>query len=154
MCCGVAVFISQTQQQRGAVDSPAHEEELNEIQIRMQPSSNRTPSEPTPDRLSRASFHQSVTTALGAGGSIPGTGCCPVLSGGGTSSVNAGGMGAGASAQTIALSKPNSTSSTMTASVVVNLPASYPTSEVEPVSPASPTEASPEQKPEVRISTL
>ncbi|XP_066995502.2 potassium voltage-gated channel protein Shal isoform X1 [Anabrus simplex] len=122
--------------QRGATpESTAQEEELNDIQIRMQ--SNRSPpSEPTPDRLSRASLNQ---TNSGGGGTGPGT-------------------GGGGSASLVSISKPNSTtSSTMTASVVVNLPASYPGSEVEPASPVSPSASpatSPDQQPEVRISTL
>ncbi|GLH16821.1 Protein of unknown function [Gryllus bimaculatus] len=124
--------------QRGATpESTAHDEELNDIQIRMQ--SNRSPpSEPTPDRLSRASLNQTN-------------------SGGGTGA-GTGGTGGGGSASLVSISKPNSTtSSTMTASVVVNLPASYPGSEVEPTSPASPSASpatSPDQQPEVRISTL
>ncbi|KAJ8886518.1 hypothetical protein PR048_012729 [Dryococelus australis] len=120
-------------QQRGATPECApHEEEMNDIQTRMQ--TNRSPagSEHTPDRLSRASLNQ-------------------------TSSAAGGTAGAG-SASLVSISKPNSTtSSTMTASVVVNLPASYPGSEVEPASSAS-TAASPATSPdahtEVRISTL
>ena len=123
--------------QRGATpESAAHEEELNDIQIRMQ--SNRSPpSEPTPDRLSRASLNQT-----NSGGGVTAAGTAGAVSGHGT----------------VSISKPNSTtSSTMTASVVVNLPASYPGSEVEPASPASPGASpatSPDQQPEVRISTL
>lgn len=122
--------------QRGATpESAAHEEELNDIQIRMQ--SNRSPpSEPTPDRLSRASLNQTNS----AGGAV------------------AAGTASAAGASLASISKPNSTtSSTMTASVVVNLPASYPGSEVEPASPISPGASpatSPDQHPEVRISTL
>lgn len=122
-------------QQRGVTpESAAHEEELNDIQIRMQ--CNRSPpSEPTPDRLSRASLNQSNSAGGAAVSATGGTG-----------------------ASLVSMSKPNSTtSSTMTASVVVNLPASYPGSEVEPASPMSPGASpatSPDQQPEIRISTL
>ncbi|XP_066995503.2 potassium voltage-gated channel protein Shal isoform X2 [Anabrus simplex] len=135
-CCGRCCGQRYQKHQRGATpESTAQEEELNDIQIRMQ--SNRSPpSEPTPDRLSRASLNQ---TNSGGGGTGPGT-------------------GGGGSASLVSISKPNSTtSSTMTASVVVNLPASYPGSEVEPASPVSPSASpatSPDQQPEVRISTL
>ncbi|XP_069692861.1 potassium voltage-gated channel protein Shal isoform X2 [Periplaneta americana] len=121
----------RTKHQRGATpESAAHEEELNDIQIRMQ--SNRSPpSEPTPDRLSRASLNQTNS----AGGAAT--------------------AGTASAAGAPAISKPNSTtSSTMTASVVVNLPASYPGSEVEPTSPGASPATSPDQQPEVRISTL
>jgi len=122
-------------QQRGVTpESAAHEEELNDIQIRM--TCNRSPpSEPTPDRLSRASLNQSNSAGGAAVSATGGTG-----------------------ASLVSISKPNSTtSSTMTASVVVNLPASYPGSEVEPASPISPGASpatSPDQQPEIRISAL
>lgn len=58
----------------------------------------------------------------------------------------------------VSIGKANSTtSSNMTASVVVNLPTSYPSSDVDYVSPASPSPSSPvasSDQPEVRISFL
>lgn len=58
----------------------------------------------------------------------------------------------------VSISKANSTtSSNMTASVVVNLPTSYPNSDIDYTSPASPSPSSPvasSDQPEVRISFL
>jgi hypothetical protein len=135
-CRSQSVSAPQKHQRGATPESAAHEEELNDIQIRMQ--SNRSPpSEPTPDRLSRGSLNQTNS----AGGAVA-TGTGSAMGG----------------ASLVSISKPNSTtSSTMTASVVVNLPASYPGSEVEPASPVSPGASpatSPDQQPEVRISTL
>jgi hypothetical protein len=132
LCRIYSVSASQKHQRGATPESAVHEEELNDIQIRVQ-SSRSPPSEPTPDRLSRTSLNQSNVTAATASAT--------------------GGTGAGG-ASLVSISKPNSTtSSTMTASVVVNLPASYPGSEVEPASPVSPS-TSPDQQPEVRISSL
>nr|CAD7604300.1 unnamed protein product [Timema genevievae] len=119
--------------QRGATPESGgvgHEEELNDIQIRLQQSSRSPASEPM-DRLSRASLNQPIS----AGGYN-----VPMVVGG---------------ASLVSINKPNSTtSSTMTASVVVNLPSSYPGSEVEPASVSSPATSPDQPHDAVRISTL
>ncbi|XP_014277490.1 potassium voltage-gated channel protein Shal isoform X1 [Halyomorpha halys] len=59
------------------------------------------------------------------------------------------------SASLVSISKPNSTtSSNMTASVVVNLPTSYPNSDIEYASPPTPSSPVQSDKQEVRISFL
>ncbi|XP_071442668.1 potassium voltage-gated channel protein Shal isoform X1 [Hetaerina americana] len=136
--------------QRGATPESTHEEELNDIQIRLQP--NRSPpGEPTPDRLSRASLNQgfghSTSGNVGSGYGGASTGA---MSEGVRSREGVGGASGGAcgSASLVSIGKPNSTtSSTITASVVVNLPSSYPGSEIEPVSPVASPAASPATSP-------
>lgn len=113
-------------------DMGGHEEELNDIQIRLQ--------------FSRAS-------GSGNGGSSGGNIAVPRPQAGHKSPPGP------LTGSLVSISKANSTtSSNMTASVVVNLPTSYPNSDVDFASPASPSPSSPiaslDQQPEVRISFL
>ncbi|XP_054279917.1 potassium voltage-gated channel protein Shal isoform X1 [Macrosteles quadrilineatus] len=132
-CCGQRYQKHHHHHQSGASSEVAgHEEELNDIQIRLQ--------------FSRAS-------GSGNGGSSTGNIALPRPTvGHKTPPIPLTGS-------LVSISKANSTtSSNMTASVVVNLPTSYPNSDIDYASPASPSPSSPiasiDQQPEVRISFL
>lgn len=123
--------------QSGNSDAGGHEEELNDIQIRLQ-------------------FSRASGSGNGGGGNMTGsTGNIALPRPTAGHKTPSGPL----TGSLVSISKANSTtSSNMTASVVVNLPTSYPNSDIDYASPASPSPSSPvassDQQPEVRISFL